>query len=219
MHSAAISFLDPQAIISAAGPWALLVIAAIVFSETGLLIGFILPGDSLLLIAGVLTNTTNVFGASIWIVCSVIALAAILGGEVGYTIGKNVGPRVFQREGGGLLSADSISRTNSFFERYGAVTVVIARFVPVVRTVAPVAAGVGKMSRRTYSLYNVAGALIWAFSVTGVGYLIGNIPPLADFIRSYIDLILIGAVLIAIVPTLSHYLRARAKAKIEKPRG
>jgi membrane-associated protein len=214
IHNAGlIPWLDPNVIIHSAGPWALLVVCGIVFAETGLLIGFLLPGDTLLIISGLLTHTSLVFGVDIWWVCLAISFAAFLGGEAGYLIGHKAGPRVFERKETGLFSMENVRRTNRFFERFGALAVIVARFVPIVRTFAPVAAGVGHMSYKKYSLYNAIGALLWGAGLTFFGYLIGYIPPVATFVSSYIDIILIGAVVITLVPTLFHYVQSVRKAK------
>ena len=213
LHTATIPFLDPESLITAAGPWALLVVGLIVFAETGLLFGFVLPGDSLLLISGLLTNTSEIFGANIWVVCLVITVGAIAGGELGYWIGHKFGPAVFERKESGFFSVENVKKTNHFFERFGGFTIIIARFVPVVRTIAPVAAGVGHMNWKKYTLFNIIGAIIWGFGLTYVGYLLGYIPPVADFVRSYIDLILIAAVLIAVVPSIRHYFQTARDAK------
>lgn len=213
IHTSALPWLDPQLIIESAGPWALLVVAGIVFAETGLLVGFILPGDTLLIISGLLTNTNLVFGVNIWIVASVIAVAAIIGGEVGYWIGAKSGPRIFEKRESGLFSIENVRRTNDFFARFGALAVILARFVPVVRTFTPIAAGVGGMNRRKYSLYNIIGAVLWGFGLTVFGYLIGYVPPVAAFVQEYIDLILLAAVLTAILPTIWHYFQSRRAAK------
>ncbi|SEH75964.1 MULTISPECIES: VTT domain-containing protein [unclassified Leifsonia] len=212
-HAGLIPWLDPNTIIHSAGPWALLVVCGIVFAETGLLIGFLFPGDTLLIISGLLTHTSTVFGVDIWWVALAIAFAAFLGGEVGYLIGHKAGPRVFERKETGLFSMENVRRTNHFFERFGALAVIIARFVPIVRTFAPVAAGVGHMNYRKYSLYNALGALLWGAGMTYFGFLIGYIPPVATFVSSYIDVILIGAVVVTLVPTLYHYIQSTRKAK------
>ena len=213
MHTALIPWLDPNVIIDGAGPWALLVVCAIVFAETGLLIGFLLPGDTLLVISGLLTHTSRVFGIDIWWVCLAIGFAAFLGGEAGYLIGHKFGPRVFERKESGLFSIKNVERTNAFFERFGALAVILARFVPIVRTFAPVAAGVGHMNYKKYSLYNLIGALIWGAGLTFFGYLIGYIPPVATFVQNYIDVILLGAVVLTLIPTLWHYFQSMSKAK------
>ncbi|QNE34642.1 DedA family protein [Leifsonia shinshuensis] len=212
-HAGLIPWLDPTTIIGAAGPWALIVVCGIVFAETGLLVGFLLPGDTLLVISGLLTHTSRVFGVDIWWVCLAIAFAAFLGGEVGYLIGHKAGPRVFERKETGLFSMENVRRTNAFFDRFGALAVILARFVPIVRTFAPVAAGVGHMNYKKYSLYNAIGALLWGAGLTLFGFVIGYIPPIANFVSHYIDMILIGAVVITLIPTLFHYFQSLRKAK------
>ncbi len=220
MHAfALIPWLDPQVIIDSAGPWALLVVCFIVFAETGLLVGFLLPGDTLLVIAGLLTHTTNIFGVNIWIVALLIALSAFIGGEVGYLIGHKGGPAVFERKESGLFSRKNVERTNAFFERYGGLTVILARFVPIVRTFAPVAAGVGHMPWRKYSLYNLIGALLWGFGLTMLGFVIGYIPWIADIVTKYIDLILLAAVGGTALITIWHYFSERRKVKKEQAAG
>ena len=225
VHSLAlIPWLDPENIISAAGPWALLVVCFIVFAETGLLVGFLLPGDTLLVISGLLSHSTpaapnGIFGINVWWVALLIALAAFVGGEVGYLIGHKGGPAVFERKESGLFSRKNVERTNAFFERYGGLTVVLARFVPIVRTFAPVAAGVGHMPWRRYSLYNLIGALLWGFGLTMFGYLIGFIPPVAWFVQNYIDLILLAGVGGTALVTLWHYFSERRKVRKEQAAG
>jgi membrane-associated protein len=170
-----IPWLDPAEILAWAGPLALVVVCIIVFSETGLLVGFVLPGDTLLIITGLLTFTGTMTDENqgimipIWIVCLCISAAAFLGGEVGYLIGHKAGPRVFERKESGLFSKENVIRTNRFFERFGPFAIIAARFVPIVRTFAPVAAGVGHMNYRRYSLYNAIGALIWGSGLTSPG--------------------------------------------------
>ncbi|WP_341998548.1 VTT domain-containing protein [Microbacterium sp. LWH7-1.2] len=216
MHAiptALIPWLDPAAIIEWAGPWALVVVCFIVFAETGLLVGFLLPGDTLLVISGLLTHTSNIFGVNIWVVSLLIGLAAFVGGEVGYYIGHKGGPAVFERKESGLFSVKNVERTNAFFERFGGLTIILARFVPIVRTFAPVAAGIGHMNKWKYTLYNFIGAVMWGFGLTMFGYLLGFIPPVAEFVENYIDLILLVAVGGTALVTLWHYLRERSKAK------
>jgi len=217
--TALIPFLDPANLIEGFGAFALLGVCFIVFAETGLLVGFLLPGDTLLVITGLLTfaGTVAVGGAGIeidiWWVCLAIGFAAFLGGEVGYLIGHKLGPKVFERKETGLFSMENVRRTNSFFERFGGFAVIVARFVPIVRTFAPVAAGVGHMNYKKYSLYNLIGALIWGGGLTFAGFLLGYIPPVADFVTHYIDVILLAAVAISIIPTAYHYIQSVRKAR------
>ena len=210
--SALIPWLDPENLINGFGPFALLGVCLIVFAETGLLVGFLLPGDTLLVITGVFV-ATGVIDIDIWWVALAIGFAAFLGGEVGYFIGHKAGPRIFERKESGLFSVENVKRTNAFFERFGGLAVIIARFVPIVRTFAPIAAGVGHMNYKKYSLYNLIGAIAWGIGVTMVGYVVGFIPPLRDFVTSYIDLILVGAVVVTLVPTIYHYVQSMRKAR------
>ena len=212
MPTALIPWLDPENLINGFGAFALLGICFIVFAETGLLVGFLLPGDTLLIITGILTFS-GVITTDIWWVCLAISVAAFLGGEVGYLIGHKAGPRIFERKETGVFSIENVKRTNAFFERFGGLAVILARFVPIVRTFAPVAAGVGHMDYRKYSLYNAIGALIWGAGLTFLGYGLGYVPILGDFVREYIDVILIGAVLITVIPTAFHYIQSSRKAK------
>lgn len=211
--SALIPWLDPETLINSSGPWALVVVCLIVFSETGLLVGFLLPGDTLLVISGLLTHTSLVFGLNIWWVGLLIGIAAFAGGECGYLIGHKFGPKVFERKESGVFSRANVERTNKFFERFGGLSVILARFVPILRTFVPVAAGVGHMNYKKYSLYNLIGAVLWGFGLTFFGFLIGYIPPIADFVKNYIDVILIGAVTVTLVPTLFHYIQSTRKAR------
>ncbi|MFC4244965.1 DedA family protein [Gryllotalpicola reticulitermitis] len=206
--------MDPQTIIHDAGPWALLLVAAIIFAETGLLIGFVFPGDTLLLISGVLSAPAVLaFHWHVYWVALFIAIGAFVGGELGYFIGRKAGPPIFERRESGLFSKENVERTNSFFGRFGAAAVIVARFVPVVRTFAPVAAGVGRMDYKKYSLYNAIGAVFWVGGIVYLGYLLHFIPPVQHFVEHYIDVILIAAVVIAVVPTGFQLLRAQRKAK------
>ncbi len=216
--SALIPWLDPQNLIEGFGAFALLGICFIVFAETGLLVGFLLPGDTLLIISGILTFS-GVIDIDIWWVCLAISFAAFVGGEVGYLIGHKVGPRIFERKETGLFSVENVRRTNGFFERFGGLAVIVARFVPIVRTFAPVAAGVGHMNYKKYSLYNAIGAIIWGAGLTLLGYVLGYIPPVRDFVVSYIDVILLGAVAITLIPTIFHYVQSLQKAKKARAAG
>ncbi|HEU4807999.1 MAG TPA: VTT domain-containing protein [Homoserinimonas sp.] len=209
---ALIPWLDPEQLINGFGAFALIGVCAIVFSETGLLVGFLLPGDTLLVITGLLTFA-GVIEIDVWWVCLAIGAAAFLGGEVGYLIGHKFGPKVFERKESGVFSRKNVERTNAFFVRFGGLAVILARFVPILRTFVPVAAGVGHMNYKKYSLYNLIGAMIWGAGLTYFGFLLGYIPPVAEFVREYIDIILLGAVTITLIPTVWHYLQSTMKAR------
>jgi membrane-associated protein len=208
MPTSLIPWLDPETIISGAGPWALVVVCAIVFAETGLLVGFLLPGDTLLVISGLLTHTVLVFGVDIWWVCLAIGLAAFLGGEVGYLIGHKFGPSIFERKESGLFSVKNVERTNAFFERFGGLTIILARFVPIVRTFAPIVAGVGRMEYKTFVTYNVMGGLLWGVGITSLGFLLGEAVDIDKYLLPVIAVI----VLISVVPVILELRKAKREA-------
>lgn len=155
----------------------ILAIAAIIFAECGLLIGFFLPGDTLLLTAGLFAGQGKL---SIGWLLAAIILAAIIGNEVGYSLGKRIGPKLFMRRDGILLRKDYIQKTEKFFAKYGAVTVVGARFIAHVRTFVSVIAGASNMDRRSYFIYNVIGAVLWGGGLTLLGYWLGSSVPNID---------------------------------------
>lgn len=195
------SLLNPQSLIDAAGPWALVLVCGVVFAETGLLVGFFLPGDTLLFFTGVLTFT-GYLQQPLWLIVAAIGVAAVVGAEVGYLIGHRVGPAVFERRESGVFSHASVRRTERFFARFGSTSIGLARFVPVVRTFIPVAAGVAGMRRRTFTLFNILGAFAWSAAVTCAGYLLGQVPGVADFVSQYIDLVLAAIVVCSLTPVV-----------------
>jgi membrane-associated protein len=212
-----IPWLDPAFLIDGFGAYALLGVCLIIFAETGLLIGFLFPGDTLLILTGVLA-ISGTFGVNIGIVCASIALAAFLGGEVGYWIGHKAGPRIFEKRESGLFSKKNVERTNAFFVRFGPLAVILARFGPVVRTFTPLAAGVGHMPWKRYTLYNFIGATIWGAGLTYLGFLAGHIPGVKEFVEEYIDVVLIGVVLIVLIPTIFHYVQSFIRARRDRAR-
>jgi len=182
------------------------VLVAIVFVETGLLVGFFLPGDSLLITAGLVAFTSPAL--NIWWLMVLLSAAAIVGDSVGYAIGWRAGPRLFTRPKSRLFNPAHIERTRAFYARYGAKTIVIARFVPIVRTFAPVVAGVGQMEYRRFLLYNVAGGVGWVTSMTGAGYLLGQtIPNIAD----RLPLIVLIVILLSLIPIVVELVRERRR--------
>jgi membrane-associated protein len=199
------SWLDPDYLIQTFGLIGLLVI---VFAESGLLIGFFLPGDSLLFTAGLLSATTD-YLPPLPVIVPLIVVAAIVGDQVGYVIGAKAGPRVFQRPDSRFFKQEYVDKAYSYFDRYGGRTIVLARFVPIVRTFAPVVAGVSKMRYRTFVTYNVIGGVLWGAGVTTLGYFLGQV----DFVADNIEAILIGIVLLSVVPIATELLRARSKSR------
>ena len=193
--------------IKAFGTFAVVGVAMVIFAETGLLIGFFLPGDSLLFTTGLLV-ATGFINAPLWVVALVMGVAAFVGDQVGYYIGRKSGPHVFNKPDSRWFKQEYVDHTYAYFERYGGRTIVMARFVPIVRTFAPVVAGVGRMDYRTFVKFNAIGALLWGVGVTVLGYLLGQIP----FVQQHIELILIGIVAISVVPMIIEILRARRRS-------
>jgi membrane-associated protein len=199
VHPMLFDFLDSSSLIESFGAFALVGICLIVFAETGLLFGFLFPGDTLLVITGL--TLPQALGIDIWWVCLAIAFAAFAGGEVGYLIGHKAGPKIFERKDSGIFSRTNVVRTNAFFARFGGLAVIAARFVPIIRTFAPIAAGVGHMDYRKYSFYNAVGALLWGAGLTYLGHVLTYFPPIADFVTHYIDYVLLAAVVVTVIPT------------------
>lgn len=174
---------------------------AIVFAESGLLVGFFLPGDSLLFAAGFLASQ-GFF--NIAILCIVTFVAAVLGDNVGYWFGKKAGPRVFKKEDSLVFSKANVEKSQAFYEKHGGKAIILARFIPVVRTFAPVIAGVGKMDYKRFFAFNIIGGLIWGVGVTLLGYFLGNSIPHVD---RYLLPIAILIIIVSIAPGLWHLLR------------
>ncbi|PPF53904.1 hypothetical protein C5B94_09050 [Clavibacter michiganensis] len=202
--------IDPQALLDGAGPSAVALVCLIAFVETGLLIGFFLPGDTLLFFVGVFV-ATGVIGLPVPVVILLVAVSAFLGDQLGFIIGRSTGPRIFERKDSGIFSRASVARTQSFFDRFGGWAVTVARFVPVVRTFAPVAAGVGKMHYAHFVGFNALGAAVWSTGIILLGFFLGRIPGVADFVGKYIDIVLIGIVVISVGGIALTYWRQRRR--------
>ncbi len=197
-------WLDPETMLNGLGPYMLLGLCVVIFAECGLLIGFFLPGDSLLFTAGLFV-ATGLLDSPIWLVCVLLTVCALLGNVVGYGIGYKVGPALFSRPNSRLFKQEYVDKTHGFFEKYGPRAIVLARFVPIVRTFITAMAGIGRMNPRTYFTYSLIGGVAWAAGVTLLGYWLGAIP----FVREHIELILIGIVLLSVVPIIVEFVRAR----------
>lgn len=184
---------------------------AIIFSESGLFVGFFLPGDSLLFTAGFLASQGFL---NIWVLMGITFIGAVLGDSVGYAFGKRIGPAIFSREDSLLFNRKNIERSRAFYERYGTKAIILARFMPVVRTFAPILAGVGQMRYRTFLTFNVVGGFLWTVGLSALGYYLGSaIPDIDRYLLPIIALIIFFSVL----PTMIHVLRdkdTREKIKI-----
>ena len=187
----------------------LVMLAAIIFAESGMMVGFFFPGDTLLFSAGILAAAGHL--PIVWTVV-VIALAAIIGDNTGYHIGKHFGPRLFKKEDGLIFRKDLIMKAERFYEKHGTKTMLIAHFVPVIRSFAPVTAGAGKMDYKQFFIYDAIGDIAWAASITLLGYFVGSRIP---GIEKLIEPILIGIVLVTLLPTIYHALKdPKIRAKL-----
>ncbi len=184
-------------------------IFVIIFAESGLLIGFFLPGDSLLFTAGFLASQ-GIF--NIALLCLTTFLAAVLGDNVGYQFGKKAGPRLFKKPNSILFSQENIVRSEKFYNKHGGKAIILSRFVPVVRTFAPIIAGVGKMRYKMFFIYNVIGAFIWAVGITLLGYYLGKSIPDID---KYLVPVLFVIIFLSVIPSMFHLLKDQeSRAKI-----
>ncbi|WP_405624662.1 MULTISPECIES: DedA family protein [unclassified Streptomyces] len=199
------SWLDPNYLLDTFGIWGLLLI---VFAESGLLIGFFLPGDSLLFTTGLLI-TTDQLNFPLWAAIALICVAAILGDQAGYMFGRKVGPSLFNRPDSRLFKQENVAKAHEFFEKYGPKSLVLARFVPIVRTFTPIIAGVSGMKYRSFLTFNVIGGVLWGAGVTLLGSWLGKI----EFVNKNIEAMLILIVLISVIPIIIEFLRARSKAR------
>jgi membrane-associated protein len=196
-------FLDPTHLIYTFG---LVGVMAILFAECGLLVGFFLPGDSLLFTAGLLVAGGLV--APLWLLLVLLPLAAVAGNLVGWWIGRQAGPAVFDRPESRLFTARHVDRARAFFERNGAGTVILARFVPVVRTFATVMAGAARMDFRRFAAYSLIGGIVWTTSVTLLGYWLGQV----TLVRTHVELFIVGIVVVSLIPVVIEGLRQRQAA-------
>ena len=199
---------DVEALLRIGGLMALI---AIVFVETGLFVGFFLPGDSLLVTAGLFAARGDL---GLWSIFLFVSLAAIVGDTVGYTIGARTGPKIFTREDSLLFHKKHLITTKEFYDRYGGVTIIIARFMPIVRTFAPLVAGVGGMEYRRFVFYNVAGGIGWVVSMTSLGYFLGKAVPGID---RHIHVVIAVVIFLSLLPAIIKFARDRWRLRRTAP--
>ncbi len=190
-------WLNPDVFLrdSPLGPWVVLLVCAIVFAETGLLVGFFLPGDSMLFTAGLLVST-GAIEFNLWAMCAMIIVAAIIGNQTGYLIGSKAGPAIFNKPDSRLFKKENVESAHAFFEKHGGKALILARFVPIIRTFVPVIVGVAQMDKRKFFLFNVIGAVLWGGGVTLLGAWLGQF----EWVGNNIDIIFIVIVLISVIP-------------------
>ena len=205
-----VELVDPEKLLAAFGTIGLFIV---IFAESGLLVGFFLPGDSLLFTAGLLASQGKLNLPLILVGCFV---AAVAGDQVGYLFGNRVGPALFRRPDSRFFKREHVARAQAYFDRHGPKTIVLARFVPIVRTFAPIVAGVGDMTYRTFVTFNVVGGLLWAVGVTLLGYVLGEvIPDIDKYLLPAIALI----IACSLVPMVLEILKGRRKARAEVEQG
>ena len=201
------SFLNPESLIDKGG---LALLAAIIFAETGLLIGFFLPGDSLLFVAGFLASDAGGHRLpALPVVAAVAFVAAVVGDQVGFWFGRKIGPALFTRPDSRLFKQQNVVRSHAFFERHGPKTIVLARFVPVVRTFTPVVAGVSEMNYRTFTKFNIIGGFLWAVGITTLGYFLGQI----DVVKNNIEIAIVLVIAVSLLPVAIEFVKHRREAK------
>ncbi|WP_326960465.1 MULTISPECIES: VTT domain-containing protein [unclassified Arthrobacter] len=208
-------WLNPQVFLAdpALAPWVVLLVCGIIFAETGLLIGFFLPGDSMLFTAGLLVATGTI-KVNLWAFVVMIIISAILGNQVGYLIGSKAGPAIFNKPNSKLFKRENVESAHAFFEKHGGKALILARFVPIIRTFVPVIVGVAQMSKRKFFVFNVIGAVLWGGGVTLLGFLLGDTFP---WVRENLDIIFIAIVLVSVVPIAIEVVRGFvAKRQSEK---
>lgn len=193
-----------QVLVAQYGAWVYLILFVIVFCETGLVVTPFLPGDSLLFVAGTVAAAG---GMDVHLLVVLLIVAAILGDTVNYWIGNYLGPRVFHYQDSRWLNRKHLERAHAFYERHGGKTIVIARFVPIIRTYAPFVAGIGAMSYARFVAYNVGGAVLWVTSLAYAGYFFGNLP----IVKNNLTLVIIGIIILSIMPGVIEYLRHRSR--------
>jgi membrane-associated protein len=198
------SWLDPESLIEKFSMIGLLVV---VFMESGMMVGFFLPGDSLLFTAGLLSSTTNLL-PDLWVLLILIPIAAIAGDQTGYWIGRKFGPPLFNRPDSRFFKREYVDQTAAFFEKHGPRAIILARFVPIVRAFVPVMAGTSHMHYRTFLTYDIVGGILWGAGVTTLGYFLGQI----DFVEKYIEFILLGVVAVSVIPVLFEIRKAKREA-------
>lgn len=201
-------WLNPETLLTRLGDIAFWVVLAIIFAECGLLIGFFLPGDSLLFVTG-LFIAQGFIDINIWLAAALLIIAAIIGNVTGYWIGHKAGPALFRRPDSRLFKREYVDKTHAFFDRYGARAIVMARFVPIVRTFITATAGIGRMDFRRFVTHSAIGAVLWAGLVTIAGYFLGNV----EFVKKNIELILILVVVVSVLPIIWEVLQHRRQRR------
>jgi membrane-associated protein len=194
--------------VQALGPWTYALLFFVIFAETGLVILPFLPGDSLLFATGAVLAIEGT-GLNVWFMIGLLFIAAVLGDALNYAVGRYVGPRVFKKESGLFFNKEHLMRTKTFYDRHGGKTIIIARFIPIVRTFAPFVAGIGHMNYLRFASYNVVGAFFWVFPFIMLGYFFGNLPT----VQKNFHYVIFGIIILSVMPIVIEFWKARVEAK------
>lgn len=200
-------WLSAEGLFEILGPWAVIGFTIIIFLECGLFIGILFPGDSLLFLTGMLV-ASGAIDEPLWLVITLLFTAAILGNIVGYHIGSYFGPKLFSNPNSRFLKPEYVEKTHVFFEKYGAKAIILARFVPIVRTLITATAGVAGMDRKQFYLYSLIGAVIWAIGVVLLGYWLGQVA----IVKNNIEIALLLLVVVSLIPVIVEAIRHRTKS-------
>jgi membrane-associated protein len=201
-------WLDPEKLLTMLGPWMLVGLCVIVFAECGLLVGFFLPGDSLLFTAGLFVAAGHI-STPLWLVCVLLTVCAFVGNVVGYYIGRKAGPALFSKPESKIFKQEYVDKTQEFFDKYGPRAIVLARFVPIVRTFITAMAGIGRMDAKKYFTYSAIGGVAWAAGLTVLGYYLGQIA----LIKDNLEITLLAIVAISFIPIIIEVIKARREKK------
>lgn len=203
-----LQYLKPDVLIKAAGEYGFYLVLFIIFAETGLFFGFFLPGDSLLFVSGLFCRTVD-FGFNLPVLLLGLMIAGILGNLVGYFTGYKLGRALFSKEDSIIFKKKYLTMTEEFYNKYDRMALILGRFIPIIRTFAPILAGVIRLDYKKFMVYNVAGSIAWVASITIAGFLLGEI----EFVRKNIELIVVGLIIITIIPVFSTYFKAKKNMK------
>jgi membrane-associated protein len=197
-------WLNADTILQGLGPYVFLGVALLIFADCGILIGFLIPGDTLLFTLGLLI-ARGVVNVPLWLACLILSVCAVVGNVTGYWIGRGIGPKLFDRPDSKIFKRKHVDRTHEFFEKYGARAIILARFVPIVRTFITAIAGVGKMDQRKFFTYSAVGGVAWAVIVPLLGYFLGQVP----LVHDNLEVFLIAIPVLSVIPIVFEVVKAR----------
>jgi membrane-associated protein len=202
-------WLNAETILTNLGPWSFIGLAVLIFADCGILIGFLIPGDTLLFTGGLLIATAPANMPPLWLACLSLSVCAVAGNVTGYWIGRAIGPKLFDRPNSKFFKKAHVERTHAFFDKYGARAIILARFVPIVRTFITAIAGVGRMDQKKYFTYSFIGGVLWAVLVPTAGYFLGQV----EFVHQNLELFLVAIPVLSVIPIVFEVAKARKERK------